>query len=60
MNFELNKKDHSIYSRSIKFASIKSSIVILSLVSFENSLIKWVDDQHALSSSQMSLLDDKS
>jgi hypothetical protein len=43
--------------------------VILSLVSFENSLIEnsiciqliiWVDDQHALSSLQMSLLNDKS
>ncbi len=69
LNCLLNKKCQFTYSRSIKFESIKSLIVILSLVSFENSLIEnsiciqliiWVDDQHALSSLQMSLLNDKS
>jgi hypothetical protein len=55
MNFLLNKKYLFVYSWSIKFVAIKSSIMIFSLVFFENSLIRnstWmsliisINDQH--------------
>ncbi len=51
----LNKKDLFICLGSIKFASIKWSIMIFSLILFENSLIlililisliTWIDDRH--------------